>query len=97
MHPYHMKIDVSAKHLITPYVHCLQRFGPDTGGGGGGGTQRDTRYLRDMVRDLEEANEQLKAEIKDLNRDLNAEKRAAEKVRTSTCCWAPLAVAHFMR
>lgn len=56
----------------------LKRFGPDPGASEGG-TGRDARYLRDMVRDLEEANEQPKTEIKDLNGDLNAEKRAAEK------------------
>ena len=56
----------------------FQRFGAD--GGGGGVNVRDSRYLRDMVRELEDSNEQLKQEIKDLNRDLNSEKRAAEKV-----------------
>lgn len=62
----------------------FQRFGPDSSAGGGSGTARDTRYLRDMVRELEETNEQLRQEIKDLNRDLNGEKRAAEKVSRNT-------------
>ncbi|KAL8608877.1 hypothetical protein ACOMHN_056041 [Nucella lapillus] len=57
----------------------VKRFGADSAGGGGGGTSRDSRYLRDMVRELEDGNEQLKQEVKDINRDLNAEKRAAEK------------------
>lgn len=66
----------------TYQIHfaCVQRFGADSGGGG---TARDSRYLRDMVRELEDANEQLKQEIKDVNRDLNSEKRAAEKVSCS--------------
>lgn len=70
--------------FYTYQIHfaCVQRFGADSGGGGGG-TARDSRYLRDMVRELEDANEQLKQEIKDVNRDLNSEKRAAEKVSCS--------------
>ncbi|XP_059169831.1 centrosomal protein of 290 kDa-like [Physella acuta] len=51
----------------------LQKYGPEGGG------SRDTRYLRDQLRELEETNDQLKQEVKDLNRDLNGEKRAAEK------------------
>ncbi|CAL1542937.1 unnamed protein product [Lymnaea stagnalis] len=51
----------------------LQKYGPESGG------SRDTRYLRDQLRELEENNDHLKQEVKDLNRDLNGEKRAAEK------------------
>lgn len=68
--------------LHSSHVDFVQRFGADSGTGGGG-TARDSRYLRDVVRDLEESNEQLKQEIKDVNRDLNSEKRAAEKVSCS--------------
>lgn len=80
-----LSLNHQAFMVIWNVFFCFQRFGPDSGGGGagaGGGTSRDSRYLRDMVRELEDGNEQLKQEIKDLNRDLNAEKRAAEKV----CC-----------
>ncbi|PVD27873.1 hypothetical protein C0Q70_10448 [Pomacea canaliculata] len=69
----------SEMEKLQKEISELKRFGPDSSAGGGSGTARDTRYLRDMVRELEETNEQLRQEIKDLNRDLNGEKRAAEK------------------
>ncbi|CAG5135824.1 unnamed protein product, partial [Candidula unifasciata] len=54
-------------------IEELKKFGPE------GGASRDTRFLREQIRELEESNDQLKQEVKDLNRDLNIEKRAAEK------------------
>ncbi|BFZ24638.1 hypothetical protein BsWGS_27677 [Bradybaena similaris] len=54
-------------------IEELKKFGPE------GGASRDTRFLREQIRELEENNDQLKQEVKDLNRDLNVEKRAAEK------------------
>ncbi|XP_071113169.1 centrosomal protein of 290 kDa-like [Haliotis cracherodii] len=69
---------VNEQDKLKKEISDLKKFGGD-GGGGGGGTTRDTRYLREEIRELEEHNQQMKEEVKDLQRDLTNEKRAAEK------------------
>lgn len=56
----------------------FQKFGSSEGGGGG--TARDSHYIREQLKEAEQAIDILRRENTELNRDLKDEKRASERV-----------------
>lgn len=76
------------KLFSCDFVSYLQRFGTDAN------APRDTRVLRDEIRDLEQQNEALQREIKDIQRDLGDEKRATERVTTGNAIFQSHSFVH---